>query len=239
MAQKDNIDIEILKQLCDFNGEVYISKKGDDYILSLGKVFPLDNINDNPFTIEDIKKQPVLSDFKFDGVEDYKYICKLKARPMTITQDGKRINEKILPENFADTEAERIFKKALGVSYLLTCVIEDKEHIIKIGSSRTTFSKRLGSYNCGVVNNWRTASTTNIKILQSMVTTRLEYNLYLYDCSQDLVIIDWRGVRSVPFASPKALAVEDIMVKKFIEQFGFKPLANVQANATEVDIEEE
>lgn len=239
MAQKDNIDIELLKELCDFNGEVYISKKGDDYILSLGKIFPLDNINDNPFTEEDIRKQPELKDFKFSGVEDYKYICKLKARPMTITKDGKRINEKILPKEFADSEAERIFKRALGVSYLLTCVVDGKEHIIKIGSSRTTFSKRLGSYNCGVVNNWRTASTTNIKILQSMVTTRLEYNLYLYDCSEDLVIIDWRGVRSVPFASPKALAVEDIMVKKFIEQFGSKPLANVQANATEVADDEE
>lgn len=234
MAQKNNIDIEILKQLCDFNGEVYMSKVGDDYILSLGKVFPLDNINDNPFTIEDIKKQPLLSEFHFDGVNDYKYICKLKVRPMTITKDGVRTNEKIIPYDFVDDEAKKIFKKSLGVSYLLTCMVDGKEHIIKIGSSRTTFSKRLGSYNCGVVNNWRTASTTNIKILQSMVTTRLDYNLYLYDCSKDLYIIDWCGVRSVPFASPKALAVEDIMVKKFIEQFGTKPLANVQANATEV-----
>lgn len=237
MAQKNSIDIELLKQLCDFDGKEYTSKKGDDYILSLAKVFSLNNINDKPFTVEDIKKQPLLSDFDFSGVNDYKYICKLKARPMTITQDGKRTNEKIIPKNFADEEAEKIFKKALGVSYLLTCVIDKKEHIVKIGSSRTTFGKRLASYNCGVVNNWRTASTTNIKILQSMVTTRLEYNLYLYDCSQDLVTINWHGVKSVPFASPKALAVEDIMVKKFIEQFGHKPLANVQVNATEINIE--
>lgn len=237
MAKKNSIDIEILKQLCDFDGELFISKVGNDYIQSLGNVFQLDNINDNPFTIEDIKKQPLISDFKFDGVEEYKYICKLKAKPMTITTDGTRTNEKIIPDDFADSEAKKIFKKSLGVSYLLTCYIDNKEHIIKIGSSRTTFDKRLGSYNCGVVNNWRTASTTNIKILQSMVATRLEYGLYLYDCSQDLVIIDWHGVRSVPFASPKALAVEDIMIKKFIEQFGHKPLANVQASATEINIE--
>ena len=108
-------------------------------------------------------------------------------------------------------------------------------YIIKIGSSRTTFKQRLGSYNCGVVNNWRTASTTNIKILQSMVTNRINLNLYLFDCSQDLYVIDWHGVRSVPFATPKALAVEDIMIKQFIKQFGHKPLANVQASATEVD----
>lgn len=64
-----------------------------------------------------------------------------------------------------------------------------------------------------------------------MVTTRAEFKLYIYDCSDELYDIEWRGVKSVQFASPKALAVEDIMVKKFIEQFGDKPLANVQADA--------
>lgn len=154
---------------------------------------------------------------------------------MVITTDNRRINEKIFPIEFASPEAERTFNQSLGVSYLLTCVIDGKEYIIKIGSSRTTFKQRLGSYNCGVVNNWRTASTTNIKILQSMVTNRINLNLYLFDCSQDLYVIDWHGVRSVPFATPKALAVEDIMIKQFIKQFGHKPLANVQASATEVD----
>lgn len=234
MAKKDSLDFEILKMLCDFDGEKYIQKYGMNYIESLGKVFQLNNTNDNPFTIEDIKKQPLLSDFKFLGVADYKYICKLRVRPLTLSVDGERTNEKILPEDFAGEEEKNIFKKSLGVSYLLTCVVDGNEHIIKIGSSRTTFSQRLGSYNCGVVNNWRTASTTNIKILQSMVTTRKELNLYLYDCSDDYYVTVWHGVQSVRFASPKALAVEDIMVKKFIEQFGFKPLANVQANATEI-----
>lgn len=234
MAQKNSIDLEILKTLCEFDGIEYISKSGDEYVKSLGKIFSLDNNNDKPFTIEDIKKQPLLKDFKFSGVEDYRYICKLSIKPLEITTDGKRINEKILPINFAGEEEKKIFKKSLGVSYIFTCLVDGEEHIIKIGSSRTTFSKRLGSYNCGVVNNWRTASTTNIKILQSMITTRLDMNLYLYDCSQDFYVIDWNGVRSVKFASPKALAVEDIMVKKFIEEFGHKPLANIQASATEV-----
>lgn len=234
MAQKNSVDINLLKQLCDFDGEIYTSKVGEDYISSLSNVFHLDNTNDKPFTIEDVLNQPLINDFNFDGVKDFEYICKLKARPMTITLDGKRKNEKIIPFDFVNDDAKKIFNSSLGVSYLLTCVINKKEHIIKIGSSRTTFKNRLGSYNCGVVNNWRTASTTNIKILQSMVTTRLDYNLYICDCSQDLYVILWHGVKSVPFASPKALAVEDIMVKKFIEQFGYKPLANVQANATEV-----
>lgn len=235
MAQKDSINLEKMKTLCEFDGIEFISKSGNDYIESLGNIYPLHNNNDKPFTIGDIKHQPLLTDFKFSGVNDYKYICKLRVRPLKITTEGKRTNEKILPVDFASEEAKNIFKKSLGVSYIFTCVIEGKEHIIKIGSSRTTFSSRLGSYNCGVVNNWRTASTTNIKILQSMVTTRMDINLYLYDCSQNFYVIDWRGVNSVKFASPKALAVEDIMIKKFIEEFGHKPLANVQANATEVE----
>lgn len=234
MIRKDSLDLEILKMLCEYDGEKYIQKSGDEYLSSLGKVFPLNNTNDNPFTVDDIKKQPLLSDFKFLGVADYRYICKLRVKPLTIIH-GERVNEKIIPVEFVGKAEKDIFDKSLGVSYLLTCVVEGKEHIIKIGSSRTTFKKRLGSYNCGVVNNWRTASTTNIKILQSMVTTRKDLNLYLYDCSDDYYVTVWHDVTSVKFASPKALAVEDIMVKKFIEQFGHKPLANVQANATEVE----
>mgnify|MGYP002621600171 CR=1 FL=1 len=37
-------------------------------------------IIDSSFTIDDVKKQPILSDFKFPGVSDYKYICKLYLR---------------------------------------------------------------------------------------------------------------------------------------------------------------
>ncbi len=170
MAMKSSIlDIETLKTLCNYDGEKYIQKSGTDYINALGQVFPLSNNNDRPFTIDDVKKQPILSDFKFLGVSDYKYICKLSVKPLTITKEKGRVNEKIVPKDFVTKEAQKVFKKSLGITYLLTCVIDGKEHIIKIGSSRTTFSKRLGSYNCGTVSYWRTASTTNIKILQSMV----------------------------------------------------------------------
>lgn len=232
------VSIEELKKLCDYIDGEYVSKKGNDYIDALSSLFSLDNQNDKPFTIEDIKKQPVLKDFKFPGVEEYKYICKLHAEPMRINREGKRKNEKIKETDFVDENAKSIFKDKLGVSYLITCEIEGKEYVIKIGSSRTSFKKRLGSYNCGVANNWRTASTTNIKILQSMVTTRLDFKLYLYDCSDEPYTINWHGIQSVLFASPKALAVEDIMVKQFIKEFGEKPLANIQANATEIDDEE-
>lgn len=93
----------------------------------------------------------------------------------------------------------------------------------------------MQSYNYGTVSNWRTVSTINIKLLQSFVTARLEFNLYLYDCNDELYILKWHNTKSISFASPKSLAVEDIMVKKFQEQFKMKPLANIQTNTTESD----
>lgn len=232
---KNSVDIEVLKNLCIKENDEYIQKSGKAYIDSLNEIFSLTNKNDKPFTVEDIKREPLLKDFNFSGKNEYKYICKLHVNPMRITADNKRKNEKIKAIEFVSEIEEVIFKKSLGVSYILTCELEGNEHVIKIGSTRTTFKKRLGSYNCGTVNNWRTASTTNIKILQSMVATRLDLNLYIYDCSSDPYQITWHEITSVPFASPKSLAVEDIMIKEFKKQFGKIPLANVQANATEVD----
>lgn len=230
---KASLKIEEFQSLCDYNSttNTYESKSGEEYIEALSRLFRLVNKNDKPFTIADIKKEPTLDAFKFDGVKDYEYICDLRARPLCI-KDGVRENEKILAVNFCNKLTEEIFKSSKGVSYMITCLIDGKEHIIKIGQTRTPFMKRLGSYNCGVVNNWRTASTTNIKMLQSMVTTRQTFKLYIYDCSADQYQITWHGVQSTKFASPKSLAVEDIMVKQFIKEFGKKPLANIQADAT-------
>ena len=211
---KDSLSLEQFISLCDDINGVYIQKSGKDYLNALSHIFPLNNKNDKPFNLTDIKMQPTLNDFSFSGKEDFIFICNLRASPLEI-KEGVRKNEKIQ-------------------AYILTCYIENKEHIIKFGQSRTTFKKRLGSYNCGVVNNWRTASTTNIKMLQSLVATRATLNLYLYDCSDEVMIIEWRGEKSVPFASPKSLAVEDIMIKKFMSQFGTKPLANIQSDATQV-----
>ncbi len=232
--QGQKLSLNELKSLCDFKNGIYISKSGNDYINALSKLFSLTNKNDKPFTIEDIKKQPTLREFNFSGKNDYEFICKLKIQPMTI-ENNNRKNENIVAIDFANHNAKQIFNNSLGISYILTCPINNNEHIIKIGQTRTPFKARLNSYNCGSVYNWRTASTTNIKIKQSMVTTRQIFNLYIYDCSEDQYIIVWHGVKSSPFASPKSLAVEDIMIKKFIEQFNQKPLANIQANATTID----
>lgn len=236
--KKESLTLEQLQSLCNYIDDIYTQKQGQDYLDALAKVYPLNNKNDNPFTKEDIQAQPTLKEFKFEGKNDFKKICELEVTPMQII-NGKRKNEKIQAIHFVGINEEDIFNNSLGVAYIITCTIEGQEHIIKFGQTRTTYKKRLGSYNCGVVFNWRTASTTNIKMLQSMVTTRLPFNLYLYDCNTDedaiYVLKDWHGETSVPFASPKSLAVEDIMVKKFIEQFNKKPLANVQTDATQVD----
>ena len=232
MGQKDSLKLEEYLSLCDFDGSKYVQKSGDDYIRALSKIFPLNNKNDNPFTVADVIKQPLLSDFSFKGVQDFKKICTLRIKPLEMV-DGVRKNEKIMPVDFVNQEAEDIFCNSLGVTYILTCIIKNKEYIIKIGCTRTPFKDRLQSYNCGVVNNWRTASTTNIKIVQSLVTTRADLNLYLCPCGDSLVF-EWYGIKSVPFANPKYLAYEDILIKQFNNQFGHKPLANVQAKATEV-----
>lgn len=230
---KNSLSIEQFMSLCDEINGSYIQKSGKDYLNALQKIYPLNNKNDKPFSLENIKDQPTLKDFSFSGKDDFIFICKLKVKPLEIIESIRK-NEKIQAFDFASENAKNIFDKALGIAYILTCQIENKEHIIKFGQSRTTFKKRLESYNCGVINNWRTASTTNIKMLQSLVTTRATLNLYIYDCSDEVMIIEWRNEKSIPFASPKSLAIEDIMIKKFIAKFGIKPLANIQSDATKI-----
>lgn len=232
------LSFEQIKQITDFKDGRYVSKEGDEYVEGLTNIFNVVNRNDKPFTINDIISQPKLEDFDFIGITDFEYVAKLAAKPLELTIDGdklKRSNEKIQVVEFASPEAKKIFNNALGLAYMLTAVIEDNEYIIKFGQTRTSFKKRLGSYNCGTVNAWRTASTTNIKMLQSMVTTRAVFKLYIYDCSDEVITYTWHGIESVPFASSKALAVEDIILNEFINRFGHKPLANIQASATEID----
>lgn len=229
--KKQKLSMEDLLSLCDYDevNDRYISKSGNDYIDSLSKLYDLKNKNDKPFTVDDIIKQPTLNEFNFDGLKEFKYIGDLTTTPMII-KNGKRQNEKIIVENMTE-ENKKIYESSQGLVYLITCQIGDNEHIIKIGQSRKTFKERLSSYNCGCVFNWRTASTTNIKILQSFLATRQKFKLYICDCSDDLYTIEWYGVKSVSFSSPKSLAIEDIMVKQFIQQFNKKPLTNIQANA--------
>lgn len=220
-----------LQYLCDPVDNVYISKSGSRYINALSEIFGASNLNDIPFTRNDVISQPKIQDFNFTGKDDFIYTATLEVSPMTIT-DGRRTNEKIFVREFANDTQKEIFNSSMGVAYMFTCIIDDEEYIVKFGQTRTPFKKRLGSYNCGAVYNWRTASTTNIKMLQSFVVTRASFKIYLYKPLHGTQTYVFHGITSVPFANSESLAVEDITIREFINQFGHKPLANVQANAT-------
>ena len=55
MAKKETLTLEELLTLCDFDGKLYIQKKGADYLDALSRLFSLNNRNDIPFTLDDIK----------------------------------------------------------------------------------------------------------------------------------------------------------------------------------------
>ena len=235
MNNKAKPDIHELMSLCDFDSatNMFVSKEEQAYVDALSELYELVNKNDKPFVIDDIVNEPTLDEFDFPGVKEFKYICDLYAEPMKIDPSTrKRKNERIIATNFQGQKELDIFKMSIGVVYIITCCVKGKEHIIKIGQTRKTFKERLGSYNCGVAYNWIQASTTNIKMLQSLLATRLVYKLYIYDCSSDVYQITWHGVKSVPVASPRPVACEDILIKEFIRKFNKKPLAVVQADAS-------
>ncbi len=234
MPKKKNISFEQAESLFKkVNGE-YVRKEDEDFVNAFMQIMPGTNQNDTPFTKTQIVLQHTWDEFSFSGKEDFIYICDLRADAMILKPDIRNWdNEKIYPHNFTSKANKEIFDKYIGGAYVLTCVINNHEYIVKFGSTRTPFKARLGSYNCGVINNLRTASTTNIKILQSFVACNTSFKLYFYPCGES-ASIEWRGEKSVPFATSKPLAVEDIMVKKYMEQFNQKPLSNIQAAATEV-----
>ena len=232
---------EQLISLCDFSDEenCYISKSGKEYADALKAIFYPDddgNTNDKPFLEEDILVQPTLRRFHFAALDQFKFNCKLKAIPMKLDKNGDLMNlggrsksrEKVIAYDFYDDDAENIFKNSVGVAYIITCPIDDDEYIIKIGQTGGTFEDRLGSYNCGYVTNWRTASTTNIKIVQSFVATRKVFNLYIRDCGMLAKKYKWAHRSTALIASPLVEAIENICLQRFNEKFHCKPLANVQ-----------
>ena len=237
---KEQIEKEnnLIKLFCDEdeNGN-FIGKSREEFIEVLNEVFDIKNKNDMPFSVEDIIQQPELKDFTFEGVQDLKYVCKLKPHRVQILKEcskkqkektGGRINEHLEACEFDNEAIEDIFNNALGIVYMLTGVVNGKEYIIKIGESRKTAKERLASYNCGAIINWRTASTTNIKILQSFILNdSVEYKLYLYDCCRP-IIFEWHGRKSSPVASSESIGYEEILNQAFIEQFGRPALANIQ-----------
>lgn len=237
MKKSNSINRKQLLSLCEKNSDaLYVSKSGIAYIESLKKLFKFNNKNDIPFTTDDVIRQPELKDFNFSGIDDFVPACTLKGEPLIIDGDYIR-NERIIVDRYEDNNMETIMRTTMGVCYLMTMTIYGREHIIKFGSTRTPFLKRLGSYNCGTVKARfkGTCSSTNFKILQSFITTRKDVSLYIWISDESALTYNFHGVISVPFASQKVLAIEDIMIKQFKTQFGHRPLANIQSNATEIN----
>jgi len=247
MPKKLNYTFENIETLFKKNGTDYTRKEDEEFVEALKKIFPWTNQNDIPFTKTDIRnKTKKLKDFTFVGKKQFHYVCDLSAKAINLKPDTKNWdNERIFAQWGKDNKHKVKFKKYIGVAYLITCVLdpilkpsypasEPDEYIIKFGSTRTPFGKRLASYNCGTINNSRTASTTNFKLLQSFVACNTPFKLYLCFCGAPKKI-RWLGKFSIPFSSAKPLAVEDIMIKEYIKEFRSKPLANIQTNATEVN----
>lgn len=227
MPKKQNITYEQAKTLFTLDKGKYVRKEDDIFVSAFMKIIQGTNKNDTPFTKNEIKTQKTWDEFSFVGKNDFEFVCYLKANAMVLNDTTNNWdNEKIKAHGFAKGK-DKTFNDYIGVAYAITCLLNEKEYIIKFGSTRTTFKQRLGSYNCGVVNSIRTASTTNIKMLQSMVACNVDFKLYLYPCGE-AEIIEWQNEKAGPFSSPKPLVVENIMLKKFTDQFMAKPLANIQ-----------
>lgn len=228
-----NDDIKTLTTL-NANQTRY-AKRDQTYLNALETVIPSINRNDAPLTENKMLKAAPLNDFSFNGKEDFIKVCELDATPLSFDAKGLRHNEKIVPQNFTSKTNERIYKKAQGITYMLTYTgADDIERLIKIGCTNKTMKERISSYNCGTINARKggTCSTTNYRFLQTIVASSRPLGLYIADFSWDTKPIDWHGHKSVPIASPLPHAVEDIIVKKYKEQFSTLPCGNIQADAS-------
>ena len=211
----------------------YIQKTGDLFIDSfkkhIEKKHKKECKNLSLFSIDDIKKQKELCDFSFQGKNDFKLVGKLVGEKMKIDSTNKITYEKIvIKDDKFETGTEYIYKNSKGVVYMITALLDNKEYIIKFGSSRKVLMERINSYNAGKIRNIGTASTANIFILQSIIASNLEFNLYVCDCSDFIERFKWYDKISAPFASSKSLAYENIIIKAFEEQFKCIPIGNTQ-----------
>ncbi len=207
-----------------------------DYRQLLRSENPNTIINENAFSKKDIVAQPELKDFNFKGLKDFIPAGKLSLNPLEIliNKDEKQnvvIQEKVSLNDYASEEAKTKWNTYLGACYILTAVVDGKEHFIKVGQTRKTMSERAGSYSTGSLKYIGKNSTTNLRILQSMVNADpdVEFRMHIwYNPDRHSGRISLYDEISSPLADGTQLAMEEITIKKFVQQFGFKPLGNVQ-----------
>lgn len=215
-------------------------KAANAFIQFVESIISPRNFNDKLITIEMIVQQPKLKDWQYihsdgfirlTGGKEFKYCGQWNVEYPYIDENGVFIENNItmeMPEGTPDC-IRTLYRKTTGVAYLLTCVVDGVEYILKIGMTGKTMAERESSYNCGnIANRYNgTCSTTNFKIKQSLASG-LTFNVYAVDCSADNKTYN-DGKRTSPeFAGPLPEAVEYLLNEDFADTFGKKPLLNTQ-----------
>lgn len=124
------------------------------------------NRNEELITQKDIEKIEFRLE-NFDYRERFRFLCTLHPNQV---QERLEIIEAVDEKDF------NIKKPAL----IYIFVLDGK--ILKIGASMTSFKGRVGSYNCGRVDNRirGTCSTTNYFVLQSLLKLNKNIDVYAY-----------------------------------------------------------
>lgn len=200
------------------------------------------NKNDQIITVEDIVKQPRFEDFDFIRSKDFLSATKGKkfeyCGEWSVDKPYFDIDDTFIENNIVmkmkenghnNVEIETLYKRTKGVVYILTCVIDGIEYIVKIGQTGKTMEERQSSYNCGNGVNRRngTCSTTNFRIKQSLANG-LVFNIHVLDCSADNKIYTIGEFTSVEVAGGMPVGYEDILNQAFYKKFNQKPLLDIQ-----------
>ena len=170
------------------------------------------NRSDNPIrSLEELDNEIAWSQYEY--ADDFFHIC-------DIVPD--KDNERLLMENVNEEKIED------PCVYII--VIEKR--IFKIGVAAGTknkggFAGRLGSYNAGTYKNRisGTASVTNFWVLHSLINLDVNAEVYAYlpKLRRSYILGEM-----VVVAFPPAKAIEGVIIKKFEQTYGKKPIGNTQ-----------
>lgn len=216
---------------------------GEDYANWLNTIL-IKNPNDEILTKEKIVKDAtLLKDFEI--IHDPEFIShpkggefvfcgEIKCEKPTIHRDlTTYLDENAIEWSRATDKPKEIvntlYYATKGVVYIFTCIIDGDEYLIKIGETGEVMKDRIGSYDCGnALNRFNgTCSTTNYKFKQSLASG-LILRVYLLDCSKYNSKLKICGITSCETSSAVPRQIEEILNKAYEQQYGKKPVGNVQ-----------
>ena len=111
MARKYKYDQKYIDSINDLlikkDDGSYIQKTGDDFINAskeyiTSKLSEKKSSNLNLYTKEQVKSCPLLGDFKFSGIKDFKLLGKLSYEKLNIAADKTYKNQKLYVDNLND-----------------------------------------------------------------------------------------------------------------------------------------